>query len=95
MSVPLTSGRRRHRSRSSGAGLELLIKLVWWMLYYGAYWPCRLIYFDLPRAGWRAWQRRQARRALAAGAPDVEMVEPDQSAGRLITNKGAVPEPIS
>jgi len=35
--------------------------LVWWMLYFGCWWPCRLLFFDLPRAGCRAYQRRQER----------------------------------
>lgn len=34
--------------------------LMWWLLYFGCYWPVRLVYWDLPRAVWRWWQRRQA-----------------------------------
>jgi hypothetical protein len=73
VSVPLTSGRRRRRSGSSGAGLKALGGglmalgyLLWWTLLYGVYWPMRLVYFELPRAGWRAYQRwQQSRRAVA------------------------------
>lgn len=40
--------------------------LLWWTLLYGVYWPMRLVYFELPRAGWRAYQRwQQSRRAVA------------------------------
>jgi hypothetical protein len=35
--------------------------LTWWMLYFGCWWPCRLLFFDLPRAGYRTYQRRQER----------------------------------
>jgi hypothetical protein len=35
--------------------------MFWWLLLYGVWWPLRLFYFDLPRAGYRAYQRRQER----------------------------------
>jgi hypothetical protein len=46
-----------------------MAKLLWWMVLYGVYWPMRLLYFELPRVAWRAWQRRQARREFTATAP--------------------------
>jgi hypothetical protein len=39
------------------------------MLVYCVYWPARLLYWELPKAGWKAYQRWQARRRVAAAAP--------------------------
>lgn len=72
VSVPLTSGRRRRRrSGSAGGGgvITAIGLLMWWMLLYGFYWPMRLLYWELPKAGWRGYQRWQARRSLAAPVP--------------------------
>ena len=45
--------------------VKLLGWLLWWELvlcWYvllGCYWLLRAIYWEVPRAGWRWWQRRQ------------------------------------
>ncbi|WP_218910028.1 hypothetical protein [Streptomyces sp. OK228] len=36
-----------------------MFALMYWMLFAG-YWILRAVYWELPRAGYRSWQRRQA-----------------------------------
>lgn len=43
-----------------------LARLLYWLVLYGMYWPARLVYFELPRACWRGYQRWQARRRITA-----------------------------
>jgi hypothetical protein len=40
---------------------------MWWIILYGLIWPARLLYWELPKAGWRAYQGWQARRRVTAG----------------------------
>lgn len=66
VSMPLVSG---EASAGGGVVITAIGLLMWWMLLYGVYSPARLLYWELPRAGWRGYQRWQARRSLAAPVP--------------------------
>jgi hypothetical protein len=47
--------------------------LMWWVILYGLYWPMRLLYWELPKAGWLAYRRWQARRRFAATSPPPQI----------------------
>lgn len=67
---PLRVSMSPGRSASGFFGLCIaaivgMFQLMFWLLYAG-YWILRAVYWEAPRAGWRWWQRRQARTAASS-----------------------------
>lgn len=47
------------------AAMVGMFQLMFWLLYAG-YWVMRVVYWELPRAGWR-WRKSRQERAAAGG----------------------------